>query len=70
MTDWPARWTPENQQALEKAQARVRESAEKFGPLGRPADSSCACTQWPCPCQCHKDRSKKPKEVPDGTAAR
>lgn len=50
-----------NKEALERAQARVRESAEKFGPLGRPADSSCACTKWPCACQCHKDRSRKAK---------
>jgi len=50
----PATWTAENEAALQRADAKVRESAEKFGPLGRPADSSCACQQWPCPCACHR----------------
>lgn len=54
---------PINEVALEAAKARVRESAEKFGPLGRPADSACACRRWPCPCACHVDRSRKPKET-------
>jgi len=47
-------WTEADEAKLQEAQARLRESAEKFGPLGRPADSSCACRQWPCPCWCHK----------------
>jgi Tfp pilus assembly protein PilX len=56
-----ARWTPENEEALQRAEARLRESAEKFGPLGRPADSSCACQRWPCRCRCHEPpRGKMP----------
>jgi hypothetical protein len=53
---------PIDEQALRRAQAKVAEAAEKFGPLGRPADSSCICLEYPCPCACHKDRSRKPKE--------
>lgn len=53
-----ARWTPENEAALQRARARLRESAEKFGPLGRPADSSCACEKWPCACACHRERQR------------
>ena len=45
-----------NEEALQAAQAKVKLSAEKFGPLGRPADSACACKMWPCPCPCHKSR--------------
>lgn len=48
------RWTPENERKLKEAETRVRESAEKFGPLGRPVDSACACQKWPCPCPCHR----------------
>ena len=49
---------PIDEQALARAQASLKE-AERFAPLGRPADSSCACDEWPCPCSCHKDRSRK-----------
>jgi hypothetical protein len=48
-------------QALLAAQARLRESADKFVPMGRPVDSSCACGEWPCPCRCHKDQARKSK---------
>jgi len=53
---------PIDEQALLRAQTKVAEAAEKFGPLGRPADSWCICLEYPCPCACHKDRSRKPKE--------
>jgi len=50
-----------NLEPLKAAQTKLKESADKFAPLGRPTDSSCACMVWPCPCSCHKDRSRKPK---------
>ena len=42
---------------LARALARLRE-AEAFNAHGRPADSSCACRQWPCPCPCHRERKR------------
>lgn len=57
-----ATWTAADEAALQRAQVRLRESAVKFGPAGRPASSSCACQTWPCPCTCHKDRPKKKKK--------
>jgi len=47
-----------DQQALDRAMDKVRQAAEKFGPLGRPADSFCICREWMCPCQCHKRETK------------
>ena len=57
-----------DQQALDRAMGKVREAAEKYGPLGRPADSFCICQQWVCPCPCHKSHKKAvgdPQGTPD-----
>ncbi len=48
-----------NEEALQAAKAKVQLSAEKFGPMGRPADSACACKTWPCPCACHRPMGKR-----------
>jgi hypothetical protein len=37
-------------------QAKLTAHYDKYAPLnalGRPKESACRCTTWPCPCACH-----------------
>lgn len=40
--------------AVAYAPRGCKEARERFTAAGRPTDSACACTAWPCPCACHR----------------